>query len=128
MLRDRVSEGWLLPEIQNETPHVISSLYCYETRFDPPPTDDLIDGFLSQLDIRQFQLTRAIVSVVQDRRTGCLILLNRRTCPTGFYCDKLRSQFLEPLGAHVGDVASGDINLCCEYGESREGRVHGADH
>src|ERR1041384_1879545 len=118
----------LLSDIQDGAQHLISSLYGLDIGLNPPLTDDLVDGFLSEIDVRQFQLNGAIACVVQDRRAGRLILLNHRADATGFHCAQLPSRLLKPIGSDVGHVVGGDGDLCRKSGEPGEGGLNGTDH
>jgi hypothetical protein len=62
MLRDRSPAGWPLADrskrlffdIQETAQHVVRSFYGLEIGFKPSLADDLIDGFFTEVDVRQF--------------------------------------------------------------------------
>ena len=62
MLRDIPSKGWRLVnrgerlffDIQEASQHVVRSFYGLEVGLKPSLTDDLHDGFLAEIDVRQF--------------------------------------------------------------------------
>lgn len=101
----------LFLDIQDATQHVVRSAYGFEVGLKPSLTDDLIDGFLGEIDIRQFQLGRAIASAVQDHRARGFVLPYNRQDPAGFERNELNSGFLKSVGVEVGQVMRCDFDI-----------------
>ena len=72
MLRDIPSMGWLLVkraerlffDIHEDSQHVVRGFYGLKVGLKPSLPDDPIDGFFTEIDVRQFQLSGAVARVV----------------------------------------------------------------
>jgi hypothetical protein len=74
-------------------------------------SQDLLDRFLTKLNIRALDRGLIPTAVAKNRWAGGVIFLDHREDPTARYFDELRLGFLKPVRIDVGDIVRNDLDL-----------------
>lgn len=120
--------GDLLLRIQNTAQHVVRRFQRAQIGFKTALRDNLVHSFFAQINVREFDLRRAIARVLQNRWACRVVLLDDWKDTPGVRFDEFGSGFLKTISIDVRHIVSRDLNLLGKCGQSREGGVDGGYH